>query len=91
MESGDKVKITDKEKEELFGINREVENQLSNIIIYLDDTIDVLDNSSISSYYINSIRERISEAKERINMANIRNEEFLSEIENGNISTRGFY
>ena len=85
------MKITDKEKEELFGINREVENQLSNIIIYLDDTIDVLDNSSISSYYINSIRERISEAKERINMANIRNEEFLSEIENGNISTRGFY
>lgn len=85
------MNINNTQQTKLFEINKILDMKLKNISKELKYLYDQLDDCEIQSYYIWSIRERISEAKIRINMAKIRNNEFLDEINNKKLSESGFY
>lgn len=85
------MNISDTQQAKLFEINDILDTQLSNISYELENLCKTLSDCGISSYYIWSIRERISEAKIRVNMAKIRNDEFQEEINNKKLSESGFY
>lgn len=85
------MKIDIAQQTKLIGINNILDTQLSNISYELANLCKILDDCEISSYYTWSIRERISEAKIRVNMAKIRNDEFREEIKSKELSESGFY
>lgn len=85
------MNINNTQQTKLFEINKILDMKLKNISKELEYLCDQLDDCEIQSYYIWSIRERISEAKIRVDMANIRNNEFLDEINNKKLSESGFY
>lgn len=85
------MNINNAQQTKLFEINKILDMKLKNISKELEHLYDQLDDCEIQSYYIWSIRERISEAKIRVDMANIRNNEFLDEINNKKLSESGFY
>lgn len=85
------MKIDIAQQTKLIGINNILGVQLSNISYELENLCKILDDCEISSYYTWSIRERISEAKIRVNMAKIRNDEFREEIKSKELSESGFY
>lgn len=85
------MNISNTQQTKLFEINDILDTQLSNISYELANLYKILDDCEISSYYTWSIRERISEAKIRVDMAKIRNDEFLEEINNKKLSESGFY
>jgi hypothetical protein len=87
----DFMNISNTQQTKLFDINNILDTQLSNISYELANLCKILDDCEISSYYTWSIRERISEAKIRVDMAKIRNDEFLEEINNKKLSESGFY
>ena len=85
------MNINNTQQTKLFEINKILDMKLKNISKELEYLYDQLDDCEIHSYYIWSIRERISEAKMRVDMAKIRNDEFLKEINNKKLSESGFY
>lgn len=85
------MNINNTQQTKLFEINDILDTQLSNISYELANLCKILDDCEISSYYIWSIRERISEANIRVNMAKIRNDEFREEIKSKKLSENGFY
>lgn len=85
------MNISDTQQTKLFEINDILDTQLSNISYELENLCKILRDCGISSYYIWSIRERISEAKIRVDMAKIRNDEFQEEIKAKKLSESGFY
>ena len=85
------MNINNTQQMNLFEINKILDMKLKNISKELEHLYDQLDDCEIQSYYIWSIRERISEAKIRTDMAKIRNDEFLEEINNKKLSESGFY
>lgn len=85
------MNISNTQQAELLGIYDILDTKLSNISYELANLCKILDDCEISSYYIWSIRERISEAKIRVDMAKIRNDEFQEEIKSKNLSKSGFY
>lgn len=91
MNGGNFMNINNTQQAKLFEINDILDTQLSNISYELENLCKILRDCEISSYYIWSIRERISEAKIRVNMAKIRNDEFREEIKSKNLSKSGFY
>lgn len=85
------MKIDIAQQTKLIGINNILDTELSMISQNLETLCKILDDCEISSYYTWSIRERISEAKIRVNMAKIRNDEFREEIKSKELSESGFY
>lgn len=85
------MKISNEQQAQLQELNTQIKNDLSNVIATLDNICKKLDSCEVSSYYTSSIRERASEAKVRVKMADIRCDEFQTEIKNGELSTDGFY
>ena len=85
------MKIDIAQQTKLIGINNILDTELSVISQNLETLCKILDDCEISSYYTWSIRERISEAKIRVNMAKIRNDEFREEIKSKELSESGFY
>lgn len=85
------MKIDIAQQTTLIGINNILDTELSRISQNLETLCGILDDCEISSYYTWSIRERISEAKIRVNMAKIRNDEFREEIKSKELSESGFY
>ena len=75
----------------LIGINNILDAELSTISKNLETICEILDDCGIRSYYTWTIRERISEAKIRVDMAKIRNDEFREEVERKELSESGFY
>ena len=75
----------------LIGINNILDAELSSISKNLETICEILDDCGIRSYYTWTIRERISEAKIRVDMAKIRNDEFREEVERKELSESGFY
>ena len=75
----------------LIGINNILDAELSCISQNLETLCGILDDCGIQSYYTWTIRERISEAKIRVDMAKIRNDEFKEEVEAKELSMSGFY
>ena len=86
-----KMKISKEQQAQLQELNTQIKNDLSNVITTVDNICKKLDSCEVSSYYTNSIRERASEAEVRAKMADIRCDEFQTEIKNGELSTDGFY
>ena len=85
------MNISNTQQTKLLEIDDILDTQLSNISYELANLCKILDDCEISSYYTWSIRERISEAKIRVNMAKIRNDEFREEIKSKELSESGFY
>ena len=85
------MNISNTQQIKLLEINDILDTQLSNISYELANLCKILDDCEISSYYTWSIRERISEAKIRVNMAKIRNDEFRKEIKSKELYESGFY
>lgn len=85
------MNISNTQQAELFRIYDILDTKLSNISYELENLCKILRDCEISSYYIWSICERISEANIRVNMAKIRNDEFREEINNKKLSESGFY
>ena len=85
------MKIDIAQQTKLIGINNILDTELSRISQNLETLCGILDDCEISSYYAWSIRERISEAKIRVDMAKIRNNEFKEEVEAKELSMSGFY
>lgn len=85
------MKIDIAQQTKLIGINNILDTELSMISQNLETLCGILDDCVISSYYTWTIRERISEAKIRVDMAKIRNNEFKEEVEAKELSMSGFY
>ena len=85
------MKIDIAQQTKLIGINNILDTELSRISQNLETLCGILDDCVISSYYTWLIRERISEAKIRVDMAKIRNNEFKEEVEAKELSMSGFY
>lgn len=85
------MKIDIAQQTKLIGINNILDTELSRISQNLETLCGILDDCALSSYYTWTIRERISEAKIRVDMAKIRNDEFKEEVEAKELSMSGFY
>lgn len=85
------MKIDIVQQTKLIEINNILDTELSRISQNLETLCGILNDCVISSYYTWSIRERISEAKIRVDMAKIRNDEFREEIKSKELSESGFY
>lgn len=89
------MKIDDRQKEKIYEVINKMTSDIDRIIKEIDniqnDLKQFCDYEDLQTYYIWSIDERLNEAKIRLNMTQIRIEEFRSEADCLELSTSGFY
>ena len=89
------IKINEYQRDKIYEITKNMSSKIENTIKEIESTKNILsqfcEEENLETYYTWTIDERLNEAKLRLDMAQIRIDEFKSEAKSLELSIDGFY